>query len=194
MDLVLKQLATVPGVVGALVFDARGQVVSNGFPAVFDASALGQVAQGLADDAYFGEWTADEAATWELRFADGLVTVRRAEPGWLLVLSTPQLNVQLLSMSVTQAVRRLKAARPAAPAVPVAVQAPKPPLPERLRAVVKASLGTHAAQALELLEKAGDAPDKLAEACVDIEKLTRLFIDQKLAEELGRKLQAVLAG
>lgn len=191
MDLVLKQLSTVPGVVGALLFDAQGQVLSTTFPPLFDVAALSQVAQALAVDAYFAEWTAGESAGCELRFTEGQVTVRRAEPGWVLVLGTPQLNAQLLNMSVTQVVRRLKVSTPA----PSAPPAPAPvPLGARLRAVVKASLGPHAAQALELLEAAGDAPDKLAEACVDVEKLTRLFIDQKLAEDLGRKLKAALTG
>ncbi|MFZ5442330.1 MAG: hypothetical protein ACOZQL_20140 [Myxococcota bacterium] len=195
MELVLKQLSAVPGVVGALVFDAQGQVLGTSFPPLFDAGVLGQVTQALADDAYFAEWTSGEAASCELRFVEGQVTVRRAEPGWLLVLSTPQLNAQLLNMSVTQAVRRLKASPgPAPSAPPPPMPAPKVKLADRLRALVKASLGAHAAQALELLDGAGDSPDQLAEACADVEKLTRLFIDQKLADDLGRKLKATLAG
>lgn len=201
----LQDLAAVPGVVGSLVFDARGGVLASAFPPVFDASGLRTLAERLAGDGYFHQWMTTDAGTMELRYADGLVSIRSIADAWLLVLSTPAANAQLLSMSLTQVVRRLRAAGPLAPAEPprVAVAAPAqaapapapPPSPvDRLRAIVQAELGGHAAKALEILAAAGPGPKDLARAIGDVEKLTRLFIDRKKADEIGRAMREALRG
>jgi hypothetical protein len=46
--------------------------------------------------------------------------------------------------------------------------------------------------ALEILNAAGTKPKDLFRAAADVEKLTRMFIDKKKADELGRTLRAVL--
>ncbi|HEX9052248.1 MAG TPA: roadblock/LC7 domain-containing protein [Anaeromyxobacter sp.] len=185
----LQQLGAVPGVVGGLLFDGRGEVLASAFPPVFDAAGLRGLAGRLGADGYFQEWMAGENAALDLRYQDGNVAVRAVDGSWLLVLYTAQANAQLLSMSMTQVIRRLRAAGPARSSEPPA--APAPPL-ERLRAVVTAELGGHAAQALEILNAAGPKPRDLFQAAADVEKLTRLFIDRKKADELGRKMRAIL--
>ncbi len=40
MESVLGQLVTVPGVVGGMVYDAEGTVLSRTFPPIFDDAAL----------------------------------------------------------------------------------------------------------------------------------------------------------
>lgn len=189
-DAALQQLAAVPGVVGGLVFDAAGEIVASGFPPVFDPGGLRTLAERLSADGYFQEWMAGDSATLELRYVDGNVLVRTVDRSWLLVLCTAQANAQLLSMSLTQVVRRLRASpRAPGPAAPAAAPASTV---ERLRAVVSAELGAHAAQALEILNAAGPKPKDLAEAAADVEKLTRLFIDKRKAEEIGRKMREIL--
>ncbi|HET8542686.1 MAG TPA: hypothetical protein VFL83_22620 [Anaeromyxobacter sp.] len=183
----LQQLGAVPGVVGSLVFDAGGQVLASAFPPVFDAGGLRGLAERLGADGYFHEWMAAEDAALDLRYLDGNVAVRTVDRSWLLVLYTAQANAQLLTMSVTQVVRRLRAAglRPQAP------PAPASPL-DRLRTAVSAELGDHAAQALEILNAAGPSPKDLLQAVADVEKLTRMFIDKKKADVVGRRLRAIL--
>ncbi len=186
----LQQLAAVPGVVGGLVFDTAGEIVASGFPPVFDPGGLRTLAERLSADGYFQEWMAGDSATLELRYVDGNVLVRTVDRSWLLVLCTAQANAQLLSMSLTQVVRRLRASpREPGPAAPAAAPASTV---ERLRAVVSAELGAHAAQALEILSAAGPKPKDLAEAAADVEKLTRLFIDKRKADEIGRKMREIL--
>jgi predicted regulator of Ras-like GTPase activity (Roadblock/LC7/MglB family) len=186
----LEQLSAVPGVVGSLVFDTAGAVVASVFPPVFDPGGLRTLAERLSTDGYFQEWMAGDNGALELRYVDGNVLVRTVDRSWLLVLCTAQTNAQLLSMSLTQVVRRLRASVPkeTAPAAPTA----PPSVLERLRAVVAAELGTHAAQALEMLNAAGPKPKDLARAAADVEKLTRLFIDKRKAEEIGRMMREIL--
>lgn len=190
----LEQLAASPGVVGSMVFDPSGALVATAFPPVFDAAGLGALASQLAGDGYFNEWLAGEKGTLELRFGDGLVVVRSLEGRWLLVLCTPQVNAPLLSMSLTQVVRRLRMTAPSGRtgehALPAA--APEPTVLDRLRAIASAELGGHAAQALEILAAAGPATKDLLRATAEVEKLTRLFIDRKKAEEIGRRMRAIL--
>lgn len=193
----LQQLAAIPGVVGSLVFAGGGQVVASQFPPVFDASGLDRLARQLAADAFFPEWVSGEGGAVELRYADGTVLVRSLDGSWLLVLCTTQANPQLLSMSLTQVVRKLRAAPPApAQAEPprAAPAAPPPSALERLRAVVKAELGDHAPQALEILAAAGEKPKDLRRAAGDVEKLTKLFISTKKAGEIARKMKDILGG
>jgi predicted regulator of Ras-like GTPase activity (Roadblock/LC7/MglB family) len=194
----LSQLAAVPGVVGSMVFDPAGAVAFSAFPPPFDPSALRELAGRLSSDAFFQEWMAGDRAVLDLRFADGHVVVRALERAWILVLCTVQVNAQLLSMSLTQVLRRLKLGGEVSgefplPAAPAA--APRPPEPtalDRLRAMVQAELGPQAPQALELLAAAGPARKDLERAVADVEKLIRLFISKKKAEELGRRMAGLL--
>ena len=190
----LEQLAASPGVVGSMVFDPKGALVATAFPPVFDAEGLGSLASQLASDAFFSEWLAGEKGLLELRYGDGMVVVRSLEGSWLLVLCTPQVNAQLLSMSLTQVVRRLRmtstSGHTGERALPAAAR--EATLLDRLRAVASAELGGHAAQALEILATAGQSRTDLLSATADIEKLTRLFIDRKKAEEIGRRMRAII--
>ncbi len=203
-DASLQQLSGIPGVVGSLLFGAGGDIVASQFPPVFDPGGLDRLAKQLAADSYFQEWVAGEGGTLDLRYGDGTVMVRSVEDTWLLVLCTTQANPQLLSMSLTQVVRRLRTpagARltgelPAASAPPpVPPAAPPPPSTlDRLRAVVQSELGTHAPQALEILAVAGEKPKDLRRAADDIEKLTKLFISKKKASEIARRMMEILGG
>jgi predicted regulator of Ras-like GTPase activity (Roadblock/LC7/MglB family) len=188
----LRQLAAIPGVVGALVFDSGGEIEASAFPSVFDTGALAKLAAQLSSDTYFQKWLTGDEAALSLRFLDGYVAVRSLGEAWALVLCTAQTNEQLLSMSLTQFVRRLKATGGAG--VPLA-RAPEPPPPtvlDRLHAIARTQLGEHAAKAVEILSSAGTKPTNLVRAIDDVEKMVRLFISKKKAEELARLMREAL--
>jgi hypothetical protein len=173
------------------VFASSGAVVASSFPPVFDPTGLQQLATQLAGDGYFQESLASDKGALDLRYADGRVVIRSMRGAWLLVLCTAQANSQLLSMTMTQAIRRIRAPAPAAQ------EASAPParaasVLDRLRAIATAELGAHAGQALEILAAAGPKPRDLARAAADVEKLTRLFIDKKKADEIARMMRDVL--
>jgi predicted regulator of Ras-like GTPase activity (Roadblock/LC7/MglB family) len=188
----LQQLAAVPGVVGSMVFASSGAVVAASFPPVFDPTGLQQLASQLTSDTYFQEWLASEQGALDLRYADGRVLIRSMRGAWLLVLSTAQANSQLLSMSMTQAVRRLRAPAPARTGTGAPPPARASSALDRLRAIANTELGAHAGQALEILAAAGPKPKDLARAAADIEKMTRLFIDKRKAEEIAQMMRDVL--
>lgn len=195
----LQQLSAIPGVVGSMVFDRQGEVVATEFPPVFEETGLRRLAARLATDAYFQEWLGGDQALLDLRFADGTVVVRPVDGTWLLVLCTLQANAQLLAMSLTQVARRLRLGAGPAHGAPggergrAGPPAPAPPTRlERLQAIVQAELGGHAAQALEILGAAGPATPALKAAAADIEKLTRLFISRRKADEIGKRLRDVI--
>jgi predicted regulator of Ras-like GTPase activity (Roadblock/LC7/MglB family) len=195
----LHQLAAVPGVVGGVVFDPAGAVVASEFPPVFDQDGLRQLAGQLSSDGYFQEWLADEHASLDLRYGDGHVVVRSLAGQWLLVVCTPQANTQLLSMSLTQVVRRLRVTgeagvRTGELALPAATPPPAPTALDKLRAIAIGELGAHAEQALEILAAAGTGPKELLRATADIEKMTRLFISKKKADEIGQRMREQLVG
>ncbi len=192
---VLDQLATLPGVVGAMVFDASGAIEASAFPAVFDDASLSQLATQLTSDAYFQEWLAGDRAMLSLRFHDGYVALRSLGGAWALVLCTPQTNEQLLSMSLTQLVHRLRATGGAAARAagsPAAAAPPPPSALDRLLRIARAELGDHAANAVEILSAAGPKPTDLVRAVAEVEKMVRLFISKKKAEELARLLREAI--
>jgi len=188
----LQQLAAVPGVVGSMVFDRSGAVITSAFPPVFDTAGLHQLAAQLSGDGYFQEWTSGEQAALDLRYADGHVLLRSLDASWLLVLCTPHSNAQLLAMSLTQVVRRLRIpiGHPAASrgATPPPAASPL----DQLRAIVESELGEHAAQALEILGAAGTKRKDLLRATSDVEKMVRLFISKKKAEEIAERMREIL--
>ncbi len=186
----LQQLASVPGVVGGMVFDRAGTVVSSAFPPVFDTARLGELAAQLSADAYFQDWIVGEQAGLDLRYDDGHVVLRSLDDSWLLVLCTSQANSQLLAMSLTQVIRRLRPPAGAPRSTPMATE--QPPAVDRLRAVVTAELGGHAEQALEILAVAGPSRKELLRATAEIEKMTRMFISKKTAEEIANKMREIL--
>jgi len=194
----LAQLSAVPGVVGSMVFDPEGALVASEFPPVFDAGGLRDLAAQLSADGYFQSWLGGDEATLDLCFGDGRVVVRSLQAGWLLVLSTLQANPQLLSMSLTQVVRRLRpqpgdaaGPRAAGPAQTVPPPPKRSPI-DQLKAIAAEDLGAHAAQAIEMLAAAGPAHQDLVRAAGEVEKMVRLFISKKKAEEIGRRMRDCL--
>jgi predicted regulator of Ras-like GTPase activity (Roadblock/LC7/MglB family) len=215
----LQQLSAVPGVVGSLIFDATGKVQAAAFPARYDAWALARLGAQLAADGFFQQWMAGDGGLLTLRFVDGHVALRSLGGAFALVFSSVQANEQLLGMSLAQLARRLRpkapaparppaeplppllprsaapqpaATGPAAPPPPsAAAKAQRGPL-DRLKDLARAELGEHAAQALTILSAAGPGKKDQLRAVSDVEKLVRLFISKKKAEDLGRRMREVL--
>ena len=127
MESVLKQLNTVPGVVGSMVCDLDGGLVAKTFPAVFDDEVLSGAARILVDGAAGLETVTGKVGMIDLRYADARIVVRPMSGAHLVFLCAAQTNLQLLNISTSVAVpklERLVAARP--PPGPTAVAAPAP--------------------------------------------------------------------
>jgi predicted regulator of Ras-like GTPase activity (Roadblock/LC7/MglB family) len=128
MEQVLKQLGTVPGVVGSMVCDLDGGLVSKTFPSLFDDEVLASAARILVDGAAGLETVTGKVGMIDLRYADARILVRPMAGAHLVLLCAAQTNLQLLNISTSVAVpklERLVAARP--PPAPVqAAPAPEP--------------------------------------------------------------------
>lgn len=126
METVLKQLNTVPGVVGSMVCDLDGSLVSKTFPSLFDDQVLSSAARILVDGAAGLETVTGKVGMIDLRYADARIVVRPLAGGHLVLLCAAQTNLQLLNISTSVAVPKLEklvAARPS-PAPPPAAVAP----------------------------------------------------------------------
>jgi predicted regulator of Ras-like GTPase activity (Roadblock/LC7/MglB family) len=114
MESVLGQLITVPGVVGGMVYDAEGTLLSRSFPPIFDDGILGGAARVLVDGAAGLELVTGKVGLLDLRFADARIVVRPMSGASLVLLCAAQTNLQLLNISASVAIpkiERLVAAR-----------------------------------------------------------------------------------
>jgi len=132
MQEILRQLASIPGVVGSLVYGTRGEILASEFPPIFEPSALQRAAKVLAEDQMILAKMKGTGGALELRYSGGHATVRPAGAGTLLVVCTSPMNPQLLRLSVSQASRRLETLRAPTPQPRTLGSAPRSALPPEL--------------------------------------------------------------
>jgi len=133
MQALLGQLNALPGVVGSMLCDDRGQVLADLFRTQIDRTASQRAAEILADNASGLATVGGPVTMLSMRFADGRMLIRRLAGGHLLLLCSPSVNPQpvtLLAAATAPKLERLVAERepPARPAAPPAA-APPPSLP-----------------------------------------------------------------
>ena len=122
MQTVLDQMNTLPGIVGSMVYNPEGRVLAKGFPALFDAEALGSAAGVLLYGVQGMEVAAGTISTLDLRYGESRIVVRPIKGANLLLLCTRQANLQLLNISVGMAIPKIEKL--------VATQAAIPPMPK----------------------------------------------------------------
>jgi predicted regulator of Ras-like GTPase activity (Roadblock/LC7/MglB family) len=118
MEAALSQLNAVPGVVGSLVCDRRGQVRAQAFPAGIDAAHVAQAALLLADGA---EGLALAQGTTDLvdfRFAESRLVVKAWPGALLLVQCGKATNLQFLTIAIGVAAAKLAQATADPPVAP----------------------------------------------------------------------------
>ena len=108
MQATLLSLHTVPGVIGGLLSDDDGAVLAHSFPPVFDLPSL----QGVCSNLNFNIHGLQEATggvkLLDLRFDHGRVIVRSLQNQVLLLLCEQSVNLQLLTISVNVAIRKIE--------------------------------------------------------------------------------------
>ncbi len=108
MKTVLEQLNALPGVVGSMVYDPEGQVLAKSFPALFDVEALAEAARILLYGVTGLEVAAGAITKLDLRFRESRLVVRPLTGATLLMLCTPQANLQFLTISVGMAIPKIE--------------------------------------------------------------------------------------
>ncbi len=196
MRIFLSQLNAVPGVVGSLVCDPKGDVLAQDFPSLFDADMLSQVSALVAKSSGGLAPATGSLRLLDFRFADARVVVRPLHGGYLLFLCASGADLQPLALSTSVAVpqieRRLASRRtasaPAAESPPAAVDPQAPawstpalPGPDALTPTpALASLGPSPSEVPELF-----ALVQRIEAVIEQQRLDRFRVRGEIALKAG---------
>jgi len=110
MEVVLQQINKIQGIAGCFVCDEDGKLLGQALPPMYDEALL-QEASGIIADSVVGVNTATGGVvSFDLRFSEGRIIIRPIQNSYLLLLCEQKLNVQLLSMSLSVAQKKLEKA------------------------------------------------------------------------------------
>jgi hypothetical protein len=192
LETLLADVNAVPVVTGCFLIGGKGQPTARAIDASYDTAALESVGKTIMQSVAGIERTRrHKVGDIDRVFELGRLLVKPIPSGYLAILCSPRVNASFLNLAADAAVRSLQQALAGTPGPSPSPQAPRS---GELARVVAAELGVHSAKALEILAQAGDKPDDLALAVDEIEAMTHLFIDRKMATAIGERLRAILAG
>jgi predicted regulator of Ras-like GTPase activity (Roadblock/LC7/MglB family) len=115
MQTVLAQLNTIPGVVGSMLCDPKGRMLSTVFPSTYDEGLLADLANAVADGVIGLDLTQEAVGMMDLRFGQARVLLKPIPSGLLLVVCTKGTNLHFLAPSLAVAATKLNRLRAAAP-------------------------------------------------------------------------------
>jgi predicted regulator of Ras-like GTPase activity (Roadblock/LC7/MglB family) len=126
MQDILHYINSVEGVIGSAVFNDHGGVVDHAFPPIIDASSL-KTAAGLVRECAHGLQIAQSLDILDLRYSDGRIIIKSFPGAMLCLLCAKNINLQVLTINLNLAVKKLEALLPKAPApTATAIPANKP--------------------------------------------------------------------
>jgi predicted regulator of Ras-like GTPase activity (Roadblock/LC7/MglB family) len=115
MQDILHYINSVEGVIGSAVFNDHGGVVDHAFPPIIDASSL-KTAAGLVRECAHGLQIAQSLDILDLRYSDGRIIIKSFPGAMLCLLCAKNINLQVLTINLNLAVKKLEALLPKAPA------------------------------------------------------------------------------
>lgn len=153
MQTMLQELNRVPGVIGTMLCDAEGSMLSDAFPPTFDQARLRKVAAVLVGRTGALGSSLGELGTLDLRYGSARVVVKSGPGVRLVFLCEPSANLALLGLTSADVLRRLAPSPGASPsAAPAAAPAAGPPAGQLYQAMQRINAA---------LEHAGGNPFKL---------------------------------
>jgi predicted regulator of Ras-like GTPase activity (Roadblock/LC7/MglB family) len=123
-------------------------------------------------------------------YSEGRIFVRSVGDGLLCLMCERSVNLQLLTMKIDDVHAKIESAINAMPREPSAQDISR--LKMEMIGVAHKLLAANAGKVVAILESSTDSMASLAQACDQAEKVTRLFIDRKKADELGAHMRAML--
>ena len=108
MRAIMLSLATVPGVIGGMLSDERGNVLAHSFPPLFDQGTLKGAADLLLDNAEGLQEATGGVKLFDMRFELGRVVIKRLPHKFMVILCQPSVNVQFLFISINVAIKKLE--------------------------------------------------------------------------------------
>ncbi|MGB9080637.1 MAG: roadblock/LC7 domain-containing protein [Desulfuromonadaceae bacterium] len=105
---ILQHINSVDGVIGSALFSRKGDVLVHAFPALIDAASLKKAAS-LTLECSHGLQISQTLDLLELRYSDGRILVKAFPGALLFLLCANSINLQVLSISLNLAVKKLEA-------------------------------------------------------------------------------------
>jgi predicted regulator of Ras-like GTPase activity (Roadblock/LC7/MglB family) len=108
METVLKQINSVPGIIGSMVCKDGGSLLATAFPPLFEEETLRSALSILEDrEAGFGG-VAGDVGLLVFGYSDGRIVIKTLQEGYLFLLCTKSINLQLLNISLEVAAKKLE--------------------------------------------------------------------------------------
>lgn len=108
---ILQHINSIDGVIGSAVFNQKGVVVAQAFPAIIDSASLKNTAV-LTLECTRGLQISDTLDLLDLRYPDGRLLVKTFSGAMLFLLCANSVNLQVLSITLKLAIKRLEAKLP----------------------------------------------------------------------------------
>ena len=108
MQAIMLGLTAVPGVMGGMLSDERGNVLAHSLPAYFDAGTIKGAADLLQDNTDGLQDITGGVKLFDIRFELGRLIVKILPKMFIVVLCQPAVNIQLLLISLNVAIKKLE--------------------------------------------------------------------------------------
>lgn len=118
MQTMLRQLNSVPGVVGSMVCSPEGHLLAHAFPPSVDPATLERAAASVTERTAALQTALGPIGTIDLRYTSSRIVVKVMGGARVLFLCSPTINLQLLAMSAAGVLRQLDRLEPEAVAAP----------------------------------------------------------------------------
>jgi predicted regulator of Ras-like GTPase activity (Roadblock/LC7/MglB family) len=105
---ILQHINSVDGVIGSALFSNRGEVLAHAVPALVDTASLSKAASLILECTYALQ-ISETMELLDLRYSDGRVLVKSFPGALLFLLCANNINLQVLSISLNLAVKKLEA-------------------------------------------------------------------------------------
>jgi predicted regulator of Ras-like GTPase activity (Roadblock/LC7/MglB family) len=119
MQDILRYINSVEGVIGSAVFDEHGIVVDHAFPPIIDADSI-KTAAGLVLECAHGLQITQSLDILDMRYAEGRIIIKTFPGAMLCLLCAKNVNLQVLTITLNLAVKKLEALLPGTTAAPSA--------------------------------------------------------------------------
>ncbi len=131
METVLRSIVTSPGVIGGMITDDSGQLLIRSMPDMYDNTQLSRVGNLLMEQQFGLEDATGGVKQSEIRFELGKLIFRTAGERSIILLCEPAVNLQVLSIALNVASKKLEklpAQQPIAQTASAQSQEMTPPL------------------------------------------------------------------
>jgi predicted regulator of Ras-like GTPase activity (Roadblock/LC7/MglB family) len=101
-------LKSVPGVMGGMLSDAQGNVLAHSFPSIYDQETLKNIAALINDNSLGLQEVTGEVKLFDIRYELGRIIIKSIPRFFVTVLCEPTVNVQLLTITLNVAVKKIE--------------------------------------------------------------------------------------